>query len=438
VERDATEFAARESTSKIKVMKNFQEKCSFRPPFSAEQVFGGALIGVRSADFVCFYDWNDPENRIVRRIDVSCRDLHWSDSGDYLVITSDSSFYILKFNRDVVEAAFAGEEGAAEVAEDGVEDAFDLLHEIHERVETGVWVGDCFIYNNSSWRLNYVVGGEVTTLYHLDRPMYLLGYLASHSRVFLIDRDYTICSYTLLLGVVEYKTLVLRGDMEAAAEVLPQIPEAEKNSVARFLEMRGMPEEALSIATDPEYRFELAMQLGNLPVAKEIAGELDSEQRWRQLGEMALSNGDLGLAGSCLEAAKDLSGKLLLSTALGDAKGVEALAANAAASGKYNVAFVALFVLGRVKECVELLITAGRVPEAAFFARTYVPSQVSEVVELWRNDLKKVNRKAAEALADPAEYANLFPELEEALKKEAKRGGSVAITSLPAALSFLL
>lgn len=49
-------------------------------------------------------------------------------------------------------------------------------------------MGDCFIYNNSAWRLNYCVGGEVTTMYHLDRPMYLLGYLASHSKVYLIDK----------------------------------------------------------------------------------------------------------------------------------------------------------------------------------------------------------------------------------------------------------
>ena len=53
---------------------------------------------------------------------------------------------------------------------------------------TGLWVGDCFIYNNSAWRLNYCVGGEVTTMFHLDRPMYLLGYLASQSKVYLIDK----------------------------------------------------------------------------------------------------------------------------------------------------------------------------------------------------------------------------------------------------------
>lgn len=32
--------------------------------------------------------------------------------------------------------------------------------------------------------------------------------------------------YTLLLSVVEYKTLVLRGDLETAAEVLETIPKA--------------------------------------------------------------------------------------------------------------------------------------------------------------------------------------------------------------------
>lgn len=52
----------------------------------------------------------------------------------------------------------------------------------------GLWIGDCFIYTNGAWRLNYCVGGEVTTMFHLDRPMYLLGYLAAQSKVYLIDK----------------------------------------------------------------------------------------------------------------------------------------------------------------------------------------------------------------------------------------------------------
>lgn len=40
------------------------------------------------------------------------------------------------------------------------------------------------------------------------------------------------------------------------------------------------------------------------------------------------------------------------------------------------------------------------------------------VVELWREDLAKTNAKAAQSLADPTEYENLFPELKQALQAE--------------------
>ncbi len=60
-------------------------------------------------------------------------------------------------------------------------------------MRTCVWVGECFVYNNTAWRLNYCVGGEVTTVVHLDRPMYLLGYLAAQNRVFLIDKWVSNC-----------------------------------------------------------------------------------------------------------------------------------------------------------------------------------------------------------------------------------------------------
>lgn len=41
----------------------------------------------------------------------------------------------------------------------------------------------------------------------------------------------------------------------------------------------------------------------------------------------------------------------------------------------------------------QVLIQAGRLPEAAFFARTYQPSAMSEVVRLWKADLKSINAK---------------------------------------------
>ncbi|VAH98289.1 unnamed protein product [Triticum turgidum subsp. durum] len=187
-----------------------------------------------SSDFICFYDWADC--RLIRRIDVTVKNVYWADSGDLVAIASDTSFYILKYNRDVVAAYL---EGGKPADEEGAEDAFELLHEVNERVRTGIWVGDCFIYNNSSWRLNYCVGGEVTTMYHLDRPMYLMGYLANQSRVYLIDKEFNVIGYTLLLSLIEYKTLVMRGDLESANEILPSIPKTQYNRLVSVFDTQG-------------------------------------------------------------------------------------------------------------------------------------------------------------------------------------------------------
>ena len=47
-----------------------------------------------------------------------------------------------------------------------------------------------------------------------------------------------------------------------------------------------------------------------------------------------------------------------------------------------------------------------------------------QVVALWRADLQKINPKAAESLADPGQYANLFPNMDLALQAEQLQVGA--------------
>lgn len=69
--------------------------------------------------------------------------------------------------------------------------------------------------------------------------MYLLGYLPAHNRVYVADKAMNVYGYALSLSMVEYQTAVLRGDMDAAAEILPNVPREQQNRIARFLESRG-------------------------------------------------------------------------------------------------------------------------------------------------------------------------------------------------------
>ena len=99
----------------------------------------------------------------------------------------------------------------------------------------------------------------------------------------------------------------------------------------------------------------------------------------------------------------------------GNAEMVKTLGETASSADKNNVAFLSNFLLGNLEDCLETLIKSGRLPEAAFFARTYLPSEVSKVLPLWKNELGKVSEKAGQSLADPDNYANLFPNFSESL-----------------------
>lgn len=64
-------YAVRESSSKIKIFKNFKERKSFKPEFGADSIYGGSLMGVRAANSLSFYDWESVE--LVRRIEIQVK-----------------------------------------------------------------------------------------------------------------------------------------------------------------------------------------------------------------------------------------------------------------------------------------------------------------------------------------------------------------------------
>ncbi|KAJ8320558.1 hypothetical protein KUTeg_002145 [Tegillarca granosa] len=292
---DSSVYAIRESTSSIKIFKNFKELKSFKPDFGAEGIYGGNMLGVRSVSGLAFYDWDSTE--LIRRIEITPK---------------------------------------------------NVVGEIEETVKTGIWVGDCFIYTNSVNRLNYYVGGEIVTVAHLDRVMYILGYIPKDNRVYLGDKELNVVSFSLLVSVLEYQTAVMRRDFETADKVLPTVPREHRTRVAHFLEKQGFKSQAMAVTCDSEHKFELSLQLGDLKTAYQLAKEMEADQKWKQLAELAVSKCEFGLAQECLHQAQDFAGLLLLASSAGNADMVAKLGDTAEKTGQNNVAFLSHFILGRV------------------------------------------------------------------------------------------
>jgi coatomer subunit beta' len=410
---DSNEYAIRESTSKIKLFRSFKEKnVLVRPNFAAEGIFGGPLLGVKSASFLMFYDWET--GVVVRRIDVVCVNVYWSDN-DTVTIATPDSFYVLKFHRSVFQSHI---ENGVDAGEEGYEDAFEFVCEVPEVISTGVWVGDCFVYTNAANRLNFVVGDQTSTISHFDYAVYVLGFIGRDSRVYVCDKHFNIMSFGLPLSLIDYQNAVLRGDVQKAQELLPTVPLDQRNKVAKFLETQGYKDQALEITTDEEQRFELAMQLNKLDVAYQVAVKLDHEEKWKQLGDVALQMWNYGMALECWKKAGDMESCLLMYQTSGNAEGLRELIDIAMRKGDANIAFTCAYLIKDVKKCIDLLVETNRIPEAAFFARTYCPSETQRVVGLWKNVLRKKSVKLADGIADPDTYTNLFPDHEASLKLE--------------------
>lgn len=422
------DYCIRESTNSIKVFKNFKESQTIVPATaSADGLFGGHVIGVKGTDGVLFYEWDSGE--FIRKIEAIPKDVYWSDSGNMVLLATEDSAFVLSYNgQQVAQAIAMGQVNP----EDGIDGSFDLLYEISDTITSGKWVGDCFIYINSGGRLNYSVGGQIETLVHLETSAggqaqhTVLGYLAKEDRVYLIDKSLNIVAYKVMLAVLQYQTAVMRGDFDAANELLPNIPESEYTKVARFLESQGFKEEAFAVTTDPDHKFDLSLELGQIETAHQLILETpeedkettETESKWKRLSDAALKENNLELVEAASLASHDYSDLLLLYSAVGNLAGMGKLADAAAKYGKTNVAFVAYLLTGNVEACAELLVSTKRLPEAAMFVRTFLPSKIDDIVALWKTDLSTISETAAEALASPSANPDLFPDMKIALQVE--------------------
>lgn len=408
--QDSNEFAVRDSGANVKMFKNFKERQSghLNIPFSATNIFGGTLLGVKGDEFVAFHDWET--GKLVRRVDFDAKQVYWSESGELATITTYDTFYVLRFDRDVfLTAVQKGEQNE----EDGAEDSFEVIRDHSGSVRTGKWIGDCFIYTTPfTKKLRYLVGvGKAYTIHYLDNQVYLhlLGYIPRDNSILLADKDMNVRSYHLSRKVIEYQSVVLRGDVELAADLLKDIPPAERSKVCRFLGDQGLIDLASEADNSTEQSFDLELAEGDFYTAEMTAAGLQSEQKWKILGDKAIAGWNLTIARGSFYEINDAESLFLISTCSGDLYSVGHVAKLAAETGKYNLAFNALWYLRDIKGCVDLLNKTGRHSEAAMMSLTY-GGDTEESVKQWKAQLtSKGKHKTARAILSPEESPEKFP-----------------------------
>jgi len=197
----------------------------------------------------------------------------------------------------------------------------------------------------------------------------------------MIDKNFNVYSYSLLLSVVNYQSAILNEDLHGAELYFKDIPESHYNKLAKFLESNDKKEMAFQITPDQDHKFDLAIALNKTDEAFEIAEAQQSQEKWKKVGDIALLAGYFELAETCFKKSDDYNSLLLFYSSYGDEEGLAYLLEEAEKNGKYNIAYETAYILALPERCVQILMKSKRYSEAGMFAKSYIPHMVPEIIK---------------------------------------------------------
>lgn len=125
-------------------------------------------------------------------------------------------------------------------------------------------------------------------------------------------------------------------------------------SIISYLQKKGYPDIALQFVQDPQTRFELAVECGNLDVAVEMAKQLDRPKLWTRLGTEALAHGNHQIVEMTYQKLRNFDKLSFLYLAIGDEEKLSRMAKIAEHRGDFTSRFQNALYLGDVDNRIQM------------------------------------------------------------------------------------
>jgi coatomer protein complex subunit alpha (xenin) len=214
-----------------------------------------------------------------------------------------------------------------------------LLYSTLNHVKYTLMNGDNGIIRTQE-QTNYLVKVKGRSLYTLDRsaqPKTIkIDPTEYHFKLALVKRD-----YGEMFNIIKNSQLV-------------------GQSIISYVQKKGYPEIALQFVQDPQTRFELALECGNIDVATEIAKELNKPLLWDRLGAEALSHGNHQIVEMAYQRQRKFDKLSFLYLATGDKEKLQRMAKIAEHRGDLQSLFQNSVYLGDVEKRIDMFKEANQ------------------------------------------------------------------------------
>ena len=245
---------------------------------------------------------------------------------------------------------------------------FRLLRSIKTRVKSAVWetplkatTSEPILYYNAEGSLRYALLSypDQGIVKSLDASvLYFVHVQGDH----LTALDRQSCVHEVQFETAEpwFKRALRTGD-EATLEKLIGSGKLIGQAMVQYLQDVGHARLALRFCSDPEDKFELALQSGELLIALDAATSVSSPVAWERLAEEALRQGQFSLAITSFRQARLWNRLATLLFASGDMQGLRQLVLDLTESGdNLEIATQAVLMLGDAELLARLMHAAGR------------------------------------------------------------------------------
>ena len=348
-------FNAATQLVEIKDLSNSTTK-SFKTPSGTTDVsFGGTgcLLLVTPTNVV-LYDIQQKKNSAELAV-TGVKYVSWSNDGLYCALLSKHNVTIVNKNLEQVST----------------------LHETI-RIKSATWDDSGVLLYSTLNHIKYtLLNGDSGIVRTLDQTVYLVKVKARS--VYCLDR--AAKPKVLHIDPTEYrfKLSLVKRNYDEMLQIIKN-SSLVGQSIISYLQKKGYPEIALQFVQDPQTRFELAIECGNLEVATEMAKELDKPNIWTRLGAEALIHGNHQTVEMTYQKLRNFDKLSFLYLCTGDDEKLQRMAKIAEHRNDFTSRFQNALYLGDVESRIQMFKEIDLYPLAYLTAKSQGLTEECELI----------------------------------------------------------
>lgn len=236
------------------------------------------------------------------------------------------------------------------------------------RVKSVAWdEAHTVIYSTFNHLKYALLNGDVGVLKTLNSTLYVT--MVKGNTVYCLSRNYTVFIIRIDSTEYRFKKAIINGDFAEVARLI-KTSHLVGQSIIAYLQKRGYPEIALQFVEDPQTKFDLAIECGDLNTAAEQAGVLNKPIADKLLAAEALNQGNHDILEDVYQKQRAFDKLAFLYLITGNRSRLQKMEEIADARGDTLARFQTSIFLNSVENRAQLLREAGQAPLAYATAKS--------------------------------------------------------------------